>query len=192
MSEAHIQYEDEGPARRINIHPEYAVQRAVVRFVAKCVAVPHEFASHDRGQARSANEHQWDALRGIRSGWMDVELLLEGGITFRCELKAPGKKPDPKGKQIWFIDRMNALGHPAAWANSVTMFAKEALKAGIPLRASWPAVAEHEDALAAADIRAQELKAKAKRAGTWKPGRPRVAKSSPGMVARYRGVGVKV
>lgn len=192
MSEAHIQYEDEGPAPRINIHPEHALQRAVKRFVYRCIDVPHEFASHDRGQARSANEHRWDALRGCVAGWPDVELLIEGGRTFRCELKAAGKKPDPKGKQVWMLDRMNALGHPAAWANSVKMFAQEALKAGIPLRASWPAVAEHEDALAAADIRSQEEKARAKRAGTWKTGKVRAAKPTAGQLKAYRRAGVVV
>lgn len=192
MSEAHIQYEDEGTARRQPIQREWAVSRGVKRFVRRCIPVPHEFVVHDRGKARSATEHIWEAERGLRKDWLDTELVLPEGVTFRCELKAPGKKPEKDGGQMKMIAKLESLGHPAAWANSVKMFAQEALKAGVPLRASWPAVAEHEDALVAADIRAQESKAAAKRAGTWKAGRPRVAKPSPGMVARVRAGGFVV
>ena len=159
--------------KRVITQPEWAVQRGVMRFCKRAIACEFEFASHDRGRARSEMEHIGEANRGIRRDWLDVELVLDRSRSFRCELKAPGKRPDAKGGQLRMIDRLNSLGHPATWANSVKSFAEEAERLGVPLTPNWRTVAAHEDELVASDIRKQEVKADAKRAGTYKPGKSR-------------------
>lgn len=160
--------------KRIMTHPESAVQRGVVRFCRRALACGYELAAHDRSQEHGENSHIYEAQRGYRRDWPDVELALDGGAGFRCELKAPGKKPDPKSGQLRMIARLNQLGHPSAWANSVMMFGEEAAQRGVPLALNWRVVAAHEDELVAADIRKQEVKAEAKRNGTHK-----IAKSRP-------------
>lgn len=162
-----------GRPKRIVTHPESAVQRGVVRFCRRAVACAFEFAAHDRSQEHGDKSHIYEAQRGYRRDWPDVELVLEWAGGFRCELKAPGKKPDPNGGQLRMIARLNALGHPAAWANSVMMFGTEADAHGVPLLPNWRVTAAHEDELVAADIRKQEAKADAKRNGTHKVGKSR-------------------
>jgi hypothetical protein len=147
--------------RRRPIQYEWAVQRGVGRFVRQAVACEHEFACHDRGPKRSAREHIGEAARFIRRAWMDSELAYVGGHTFRCELKRPGWKPPATEDPHWrdqkrLIRRLAGLGHPTAWANSVAMYAAEALAAGVPLLGDWPTLAQLEDARVAADIRKQE------------------------------------
>lgn len=176
--------------RKPTVQKEWCVQRGVVRFVKRCVAVQHEFASHDRGRARSAQEHIYEAARGLRPAWPDTELVLEGGKTFRCELKAPGVKIAANGDQMKMLQRLHALGHPVAWANSVTMYAQKAAWRGVPLSPNWMTVAAHEDELVAADIRAQEVKAEAKRSGTHKPSRKSRPRVAPGRIAKAHKAGV--
>jgi hypothetical protein len=172
----------EAPRRKTPIQREWAVQRGVKFFVKRCVAVEHEFAAHDRGFARSEYEHIGEAARGIRRAWMDTELALKGGRTFRCELKAPGVRIDKNGDQWKLIHRMNDIGHPTWWANSVRGYALAALDYGVPILGNWETVAQHADELVAADIREQEAKAEKKRAGTYKS-KPRAARPTRGQVA---------
>lgn len=144
--------------RRRPIQREWAVQRGVKFFVKRAIAVEHEFASHDRGRARSEREHIGEAARGIRADWLDTELVLPEGVTFRCELKAPGVRPESGGGQMKMINKLLSLGHPASWANSVTGYGEVALSAGVPLKANWRTIAQHADELVAADIRQQEVR----------------------------------
>lgn len=159
--------------KRIVTHPEFALQRGIMRFCKRAIACEFEFASHDRGRARSQTEHIYEAARGIRRSWPDVEVALAGGRTFRCELKALGAGIDVRGDQFRMIHRLRALGHPTWWANSVDMFASLASSLRMPLKANWRVVAAHEDQLVAADIRGQEVKAAAKRSGTHTPSKSR-------------------
>lgn len=151
-----------GRPKRIMTHPESAVQRGVVRFCKRAIACEFELAAHDRSQQHGDNSHIYEAQRGYRRAWPDVEIVLDGGAGFRCELKAPGVTPKAGGDQLKMIQRLNDLGHPAAWANSVTMFGQEASQYGVPLVPGWWVVAAHEDELVAADIRRQEMEAAAK------------------------------
>jgi hypothetical protein len=94
-------------------------------------------------------------------------------------LKAPGAKIDVEGEQYRILQRLTDLGHPATWANSVYTFATMALSLGVPLQRNWQYVAQHEDELVAADIRKQEVRAEAKRNGTYKPAKPRAPRLTP-------------
>ena len=170
----------EGPAqKRVVTHPEWAVQRGIMRFCKRAIACEFEFASHDRGRARSEMEHIFEAARGIRRDWPDVELALAGGRTFRCELKAPGVGIDISSGQFRMIHRLSRLGHPTIWANSVRMFGSVANTLGIPLLPNWGVIAAHEDELVAADIRKQAAKAAAKRGGVVKKGRKPRRRTTP-------------
>ena len=155
--------------RRTHIQREFALQRGVMRFCKCAIDGPYEFASHDRGRARSEMEHIAENNRGLRSSWPDVELVLPKGRTFRCELKAPGVSIDGKGEQFRLLKRLSELGHPATWANSVYGFAVNALSLGVPLQSNWQYVAQHEDELVAADVRKQIARAEAKRSATPTP-----------------------
>ena len=159
--------------KRIQTQPEWALQRGVLRFCKRAIDGPYEAACHDRGRARSAMEHIGEAARGLRHGWPDLEIVLPKGRTFRCELKAPGAKIDVKGEQFRLLERLSDFGHPATWANSCHGFAVNALSLGVPLQSNWQYVAQHEDELVAADVRRQEVKAEAKRSGTYKVGKAR-------------------
>jgi hypothetical protein len=148
-------------------HPEWSLQTKIKGFVREWVACPHEFAAHDRSANIRGMQHLWEKERGIRAGWPDTELLLPGGVTFRCELKWGDNKVVPGDDQDVLIARLNDLGHPAAWANTVTKYLEEARKAWVPFREG-------------ADIRARQLDqllqaaapAKKPRAGS-KPRKPR-------------------
>jgi hypothetical protein len=154
------------------IFREHALQRQIVRFVAKAVAVPHLFACHDRGAARSDRDHLHEAERGIRAGWPDTELCLPGGKTFRCELKSNGKSIEIGSSQDHLRIRLNQLAHPAAEADSVAAYGEQCLRFGVPLRDNWRVLAQLHDEYAAADIRKQkaaEAEKKAAAAATTDP-----------------------
>ena len=140
------------------VHREHILQRGVVVFCKRCVAVPHEFAAHDRAAPKSEHDHIWQAARGIRTGWPDTELLLAGGKTFRVELKAPKITLDEDGRQADVLIRLNDLGHQASWANSVTMYGAECERFGVPLRGNWRTVAQLIDEHVAAEIRKEQAK----------------------------------
>jgi hypothetical protein len=144
------------------IRAEFILQRKIFEMVARCVVVGHEFASHDRGFARSEHEHRWEAARGIRSNWPDTELALAGGRTFRCELKRPGVRLKPDSEQARLIDRLTALEHPAAWANSVVGYFEQCARFGVPLCHNWRTLARLADEQVAAEIIAQRAKASRK------------------------------
>ena len=122
--------------------PEHQLQIQINKFVREMVACSHQFASHDRSPPRTPLQHAREKMRGTVRGWPDTELLLSGGVTFRCELKAPGEYPNESQRVIG--GRLRALGHPWAWANSVTEYLKAAREAGVPFHPN-------------ADLRAQDL-----------------------------------
>ena len=142
------------------IHREFELQKAIKVFVKRCVAVPHEFASHDRAAPRSPLDHVFQAERGVRRSWPDTELLLDGGKTFRCELKRPGRKLDDETQQSELLTRLVSIGHPASWANSVSMYGTQCERFGVPLHGNWRTVAQLADEHVLAQIRKQELKKK--------------------------------
>ena len=186
--------------RKRQIHPESAVQKGVKRAVSRAVACEHEFVCHDRGAEHNPGSHVWEKERGYRTSWLDTEIVLDGGRTFRCELKAPNwspPRPELQAFAHWdgqarMIERLRKLGHPAAWASSVTMYLEAAHAAGVPLRANWRTVGAHEDALVAADIRRQIEKRDQAAAGTGKKRRPFVPKPSLGRIRRVNAVRSRV
>lgn len=117
-------------------HPESALQTQIKKFVRDCVACPHIFAAHDRSKDHSGVQHLFEKMRGVVTGWPDTELLIPSGITFRCELKAPGKQIEADGTQAKLGAEIAALGHPWAWANSVQSYLAAARAAGVPFRPS--------------------------------------------------------
>lgn len=123
-------------------HPERELQTQVRKFVREMVACSHQFAAHDRGPARTELQYSREKMSGMVAGWPDTELLLPGGVTFRCELKAPGNHPTEEQRVVGA--KLRSLGHPWAWANSVTGYLKAAREAGVPFRPY-------------ADLRAQDL-----------------------------------
>ena len=161
------------------IRREHAIQRQLVRCVPKVVTVPHIFACHDRGQARSEQEHIWEAERGIRKGWPDTELNWGGGRTFRCEMKRNGKQVELGSAQDRLRIALNQLDHPTSEADSVTGWCAEAERFGVPLRANWRTIAKLHDEYAAADIRDQEEKAAAKKAAALSTTDPPLIKPRP-------------
>ena len=175
------------------IHSEHILQRGVVVFCRRCVAVPHEFAAHDRAAPKSEHDHIWQSRRGIRAGWPDCELVLMGGRTFRVELKAPKVRLDEDGRQSDVLIRLNDLGHQASWANSVTMYGRECERFGVPLRANWKTVAQLIDEHVAAEIRKEQAKAARPQADTptvvklrtVRRGRPTVAQIRKAEAARH-------
>ncbi len=112
--------------------PEWSLQTQIKKFVREFCVVPHLFAAHDRGANPSARGHMWQKTRGAVAGWPDIELCWPDGRTFRCELKAPGGKPSDE--QMRTGDALLAIGHPWAWASSVTEFLGAARAAGVPFR----------------------------------------------------------
>lgn len=137
---------------------EHKLQEAVRVFCRRCVAVPHEFASHDRAAPKTPNDHIFQSRRGIRRGWPDTELLLEGGRTFRVELKAPGIRLPEDSQQSELLMRLNDLGHRSAWANSVTMYGQQCERFGVPLYGNWRTVAQIADEHVLAKIRKASTK----------------------------------
>lgn len=125
-------------------HPEWSLQTKIVGLVREFVACEHEFAAHDRGFDASGKQHLFEAERGIRRSWLDTELVCAGGLTFRCELKWGRNTPDDG--QARLISRLNALGHPAAWANSIAGYVAAARVAGVPFHPSVDHRAAHLDA----------------------------------------------
>jgi hypothetical protein len=162
------------PAKKRGTTPEWLLQTAIKVFVAKNVAVDHEFAAHDRSRNHGGRQHLWEAARGVVAGWPDTELCWPLGRTFRCELKAPGKKPEVGGRQEHVGRRLNAIGHRTAWANSVHMYFLEGARAGVP----FVALAE-QNALAA--DRALALRVAAP---------PKPARSKPRAPSRRRKGGI--
>jgi hypothetical protein len=140
------------------IHREHALQRGVVVFCRRCIAVPHEFAAHDRAPPRSEHDFEWQVRRGIRAGWPDTELVLPDGKTFRVELKAPKVRFDDESRQADVLHRLNELGHQSTWANSVAMYGQQCERFGVPLHANWRTVAQLIDEHVAAEIRAETVK----------------------------------
>jgi hypothetical protein len=181
------------------IHPESALQRGVKRAVKRAVACEHEFICHDRGAEHNEGSHIWEAQRGYRRAWLDTELVLDRGATFRCELKRPGWKPprdldkDPHWRdQLKMIDRLRVLGHPADYATSVLEYLAAAERANVPLHSNWRLVAAHEDELVAADIRSQQAKEDARKAGAVPKSKPPRVKASPGRIRRVERVRSRV
>jgi hypothetical protein len=141
------------------VHREHILQQWVRYFNAHAVAVPHEAAAHDRGSARAEYEHVREAARGLRPAWPDNEVALEGGRTFRCELKAPGVRLADDGQQARMLTRLNLLGHPSTWANSVLRYGEECERFGVPLKSNWRVVAQYCDQQVLAKIATEEAKA---------------------------------
>jgi hypothetical protein len=149
----------------MSVRREWSLQSCIKWFVARAVAVEHEFACHDRGAARSALEHLHEASRGIRSGWPDTELLLNGGATFRCELKAPGNRVQDGSAQEHILSRLAAIGHPTTWVDGVIAYGEACERHSVPLRRNWRTVAQVGEELYAAAIRRQEAKESPKTPG---------------------------
>ena len=129
-------YADAGiaPPRKKKRQPEWTLQTKILGFVREFCACGHEFAAHDRTFDFGGKQHLFEAQRGIRAGWMDTELAIEGGITFRCELKWGKNVVRDGDDQDRLIKHMNALGHPTAWTNSVVGYLDAATAAGVPWR----------------------------------------------------------
>jgi len=125
------EHPEAAPKRKVR-HPEWTLQTKIKGFVREFCAIPHEFAAHDRSFDKTSKQHIFEAERGIRRGWMDTELAVAGGKTFRCELKWGDNKVKDTDEQGLLIARMNDLGHPTTWASSVHGYLQGALRAGIP------------------------------------------------------------
>lgn len=149
-------------------HPEWSLQTKIKGFVREFCAVGHEFVAHDRAYDATGKQHIFEAERGVRRGWMDTELAIEGGITFRCELKWGRNKPSRDQERL--IARMNVLGHPTCWTNSVVGYYTFAVAAGV----RW-----HPNALARARFLDETLAAAFAKAPSprkaSKPARPRAS-----------------
>jgi len=163
----------------VRIQREHALQRQILRFVGEAVRVPHMFACHDRGRARSEYEHIHEAERGIRAGWPDTELCLNDGITFRCELKDVGKHVVAGSAQDYVLGKLNMLGHRSTVADSVKAYGEACERFGVPLRGNWRTLAQLADERVAADIREQEVKEAAKQAAEPPPAEVVVLRPKP-------------
>lgn len=170
---------DAAPKRKVR-HPEWTLQTKLVGFVREFCAVEHEFAAHDRSENHSARQHLWERQRGIRAGWMDTELAVAGGMTFRCELKWGDNKLNDE--QTKLIARMNTLGHPTAWTNSVVGYLAAAQTAGIPFRSGADRRAAYLDDFLRATF-ATTPKSKRKRAS-----KPRAPRPNARKLAAFRGL----
>lgn len=140
-------YEAEGiaPPKRKVRRPEWTLQTKIKAFVREFCACEHEFVAHDRSFDKTGVQHLFEAERGIRRAWMDTELAIQGGVTFRCELKwAPNRVKDDD-EQGRLIKRMNELGHPTAWTDSVAGYYRLAFAAGVPWRPGTAARASYLD-----------------------------------------------
>jgi hypothetical protein len=175
------------------IHREFELQKAVKIFVKRCVSVPHEFASHDSAAKRSDFARIEDAGRGVRRGWPDTELLLDGGRTFRCELKRPGRVLDEDAQQTELLTRLVSIGHPSSWANSVTMYGTQCERFGVPLYGNWRTVAQLADEHVLAQIRKQELKKKPVNpdAQMVKPRPKPTSKRTPKQIAQFEAMRIR-
>lgn len=166
------------------IHAESAVQRGIVRFCKRAIAVPYLLACHDRAKEHQTGQHIFEAARGIRAGWPDAEINIPGPLTVRVELKAPNKKLEPGGAQERIGQLLTDLGHAWGWANSVLSWAEVLERFSVPMLPAWRLIAAHEDELVAADIRKQE----AKRDGLVPRGKPVRKKVSAGRTRKTEAV----
>ena len=141
------------------IHKEWIFQEHLRAWVSRAVAVPHIFMCHDRGGKKTELQLIFERKRGILPGWPDTELCLQGGRTFRCELKARGKAVAAGSAQEFILSRLNMLGHSAGQADCVLAYAEACERWSIPLKANWRTLAQLADASIDAEIREKEAKA---------------------------------
>ena len=167
-------------------YPEAQLQTKIKQFVREFCAVPHLFAAHDRGANPSAFGHKFQKARGQTAGWPDVEIALEGGATFRCELKAKGKKVDDDGEQMRVGKALIALGHPWAWADSVVGFFEAARIAGVPFRPGALLRALDLDLVLAGAA----MKRKGAAPKSYRPAKPRAKPARKGGITTARLVGL--
>lgn len=145
LEEYYADNEDVRPKKKRQ-HPEWSLQTKLVGLVREFVDCEHEFACHDRSFDARGKQHLFEAERGVRKSWLDTELLIFGGMTFRCELKwLPNKVKDDDGQGI-LIARLNAIGHPAAWVHSLVGYLDASRAAGVPWRQGARARAVYLDA----------------------------------------------
>lgn len=171
--------------RRVAVQLEHALQRGVYRWCRRCLPRGAMFVSWDRSAKHSEQQHIREAQRGVLGGWPDSAVLWSGGLLC-IELKRPGAKPT--ARQLHVGQQIQAAGQRWAWADSVAAFAIACFNVDIPLMGNWNATARLQDELVAADIRKQELRAAARRAGAFQPKAIR-RHVTPGAVARARRAG---
>jgi len=159
--------------------PEHNLQVQIKKFVRECGVGWHKFAAHDRSKKQSMMQHVREKDRGLVKGWLDTELLWDGGRTFRCEIKKPEGKPDPvkDEAQLKLIDELNQHGHPAAWVNSIVGYLAAARSAGVTFHPNADLRALDLDLV----LKGAAMKATGKAPRSYKP---RTAKPTLRQVAR--------
>jgi len=170
----------------VSAHPESNLQTKIKQFVRDCVACRHKFAAHDRSKDHSGLQHMFEKQRGIVTGWPDTELLLPGGVTFRCELKAAGKAIEQGGTQEAIGAEIASLGHPWAWANSVVSYLAAARAAGVPFHPNADLRALDLDLV----LKGAAMKAAGKAPRSYKPRAAKPTKTQIDRGNRIRGSGV--
>ena len=163
-------------------HPEWSLQTKIKGFVSDFCAIEHEFVAHDRTYDKSGVQHLFEAERGIRRGWMDTELAVEGGMTFRCELKWWPNKVVADDDQDRLIKRMNQLDHPTAWTSSVAGYLAHARDAGVPFRQGADARAAYLDEMLRTTFAAPKA---AKKRTASKPRPPKDTSAARRMAAAF-------
>lgn len=151
------------------IHREWILQEQVLWFVERAIAVPCLFMCHDSAGKKTDEGRFYEAKRGIRPGWPDTELCLNGGRTFRCELKARGARVMDGSAQDFIRGKLNALGHRCTEANTVLGYGEACDRFSVPLKGNWRTIAQLADERVAANIREKELKEAEKKAAAAPP-----------------------
>ena len=180
MSDFHDDTDAEKPRRKW-VDREGILQTQIFRMVKVVIDLPPNewlFFSYNRGQATSANDYARQAARGMQKGTLDTSIKAKHMIPFSMELKAPGKKPDPKkdAAQIAMIEWLVSIGEYAGWANSCASYVNHLRGARFPLRPGATVTAMQYDAKVEANILAAVAR---QEAGSRKPSAPRKGRAAP-------------
>jgi len=125
--------DEAAPAKRKWTPRETWRQEKAVVFARDAIVGEHKFLAHDRAKAASANEHGWQAKRGVRKGTPDTQLILPNGRHVWFEFKAPGQKVHPGDDQDLMLAALRKLGDAASWGVTIEDLRRFYAVEGVPL-----------------------------------------------------------
>lgn len=108
-------------------------QEKAVVFARDAIIGEHKFLAHDRSKAASANEHGWQAKRGVRKGTPDTQLVIFNGRHLWFEFKAPGERVVPGDDQDLMLAALRKLGDAASWGVTIEDLRQFYAAEGVPL-----------------------------------------------------------
>lgn len=111
---------ERGPKKRKRINPETVIT-GQIRELMKLMRIPHEKNWAGPMSVKGISD-LIGTLPGPSESKRDDGLIVKhpAGRAFWCEIKVPGKKPNPE--QFEFLDKMEAAGALSFWCDSPNEF----------------------------------------------------------------------